>query len=225
MMEDIKLFQVYYDEETKKELDPQCTPYFNQKCNKYFENQVIVDIYDAGLMSDCRFFGILSWRAKHKIGKLPDIREIINSNSKYDYYYFALNVAHPWREINEISGDHTTFTELILEKMGWKANLTTMKMHSVFFNYQICKTELYREYVATFLKPFMQLLETSDIKELQEWLLENCRYIRPLKPLSEEKLIEICGVPYYPKNTFITERLFATYASLKGWRGKTMPVL
>lgn len=221
---DIKLFQVYYDEETKKELDPQCTPYFNQKCNKYFENQVIVDIFDAGLMNNSKYFGILSWRVKDKIhtGKLPNMQQVINFNSKCDYYYIAQFVVHPWKQINEAYGDHTSFTELILEKMGWKINLLELKMQSILFNYQICRTELYREYITTFLKPFMQLLESNEIKGLQEWLLKGSHYTRPNKPLSHERLIEICGVPYYPKNTFICERLFATFAALKKWRGKTL---
>lgn len=68
----IKIYQIYFDENTKKYLEPEFTPYFNERKDGYFENSVIKDIYEKinsasdENISDEDYIGISSWKQRGK---------------------------------------------------------------------------------------------------------------------------------------------------------------
>jgi len=84
----LKIFQVFYDIKSRKELDPQFIPYENTRCSKYFESQVIADLHTQGKMTDCEYFGVVSWRIWQKVKRLTSLNDFICSDKKtHDFYY------------------------------------------------------------------------------------------------------------------------------------------
>ncbi len=225
---DIKIYQIYYNEGSQLQLDRQFTPYLNTHCTKYFSDQVAIELYDAGLMDECDYFGIVSWRLWQKIRR-GDIRaQIYADNKAHDFYYFTrrlpgIKQKQLWQQANFLhSTDLTSYIQMLLSELGFNVDLLKMDLVPAYFSYQICKTMLYQDYIETLLKPMIALMEDTSRPDLQAWLNQDANYERYGNALTKERLREITGFPYYTKHTFITERLFATYAALKGWKGKVI---
>jgi len=109
--------------------------------------------------------------------------------------------------------------ERIVQALGYNVRLNELVIRGVHYSSQVCKTELYQEYVDKMLKPAMAYMDDPKNADLQKWLNEPDPYVRTADPLSGEALKVITGRPHYTKHVFITERLFPIYAGIRGWRG------
>ncbi len=259
--------QLVSDDQTERALDPQFTPYKNIRCTKYFESQIIVDLNDAGTMSGSQYFGVVSWKFHQKVRQPCNIRQVITDDrTAHDFYYMARDDAEKniWQQAEaKYRGgiDFTSYTQQLLKELHFDAHLHTLKTVPSYCNYQICKTELYQDYIVNCLKPMIGFMEDDSRADLQRWLNEDSLYKSSrvninspwvrfghtmLKPLggyrrayvenrlhraivllrangdasSKSRLMEFTGFPYYTKHAFIAERLFPTYAAIKGWKGK-----
>jgi len=63
----VKIFQIYYNEETKKLIDPEYIPYYNYPTSKYFEAKVMVDLVNKGEHKDCDWFGVVGCNLRDKL--------------------------------------------------------------------------------------------------------------------------------------------------------------
>lgn len=177
------IYQVVYDEKSQESLDPQFIMYKNSNCTKYFENQVIVDLYEQGKMSDCEFFGVVSWRIWQKVRKIPSVEQFITHGDKlYDFYYASWwwgTTNSVWKQNETWLGiDLTSWPKQIFNELNYKIEFDKINILPSFYNYQICRTELYREYVKNVLIPFMHIMEDKSRSELQSWLFEPVPYVR-----------------------------------------------
>lgn len=179
----VKVFQVFYDAESRRELDPQFIPYENTNCSKYFENQVISDLFDQGKMADSEYFGVVSWRIWQKVKKIASLEDFICHDEKpHDFYYanwWFGTTNNTWKQTEKWVGtDLTTWPTRLMEELGYRVDLSKLDIAPSFYNYQICRTDLYQEYVSKFLKPIMSMMEDPGHKELQAWLYEPVNYSR-----------------------------------------------
>ena len=224
---DIKIYQIYYDKRSEAHLDPQFTPFHNTHTTKYFAEQAIMNVYDSGAMKDCDYFGVVSWRVKQKIIHWGDLRARIYADNKaHDFYYIKHSIAgfknQVWRQGSFAHRiDLTSYTEKLIAELGYKdVDLMNMQLVPSYYGYQICRTELYRDFMENFLKPIITKMEDKSRADLQDWLNQDANYTSYGGAVDAERLRKVTGFPYYTKHAFITERLFPTYAALKGWTGK-----
>jgi hypothetical protein len=147
-------------------------------------------------------------------------------NKSHDFYYFTrrlpgLKQTQIWQQGNFLHRtDLTSRTQDMISKLGWKIDLCNLDMVPSYYSYHICRTSLYRDYVENFLKPMMAMMDDKHDVSLQTWLNEDAHYTSYTGSVDVERLRKISGFPYYTKHAFISERLFPTYAALKGWTGK-----
>lgn len=157
----MKLYQVYYDQESKNGLDRSFIPYDNTNPvrDKEFEYGVIRDIYynDNPFKTD-KYFGVLSWKFTNKTGlKGKEFISWINKNKGYDVY-----MINPFPEYSYIfynnwyQGDywHPGLIDLTLNlfKEAGIDNLDiTKKRHDVnvctFCNYFVGNQKFYKIYM------------------------------------------------------------------------------
>jgi len=177
------IYQVFYDENSRRACDPQFIAYKNPHSSKYFENQIILDLYDQGKMSDCEFFGVVSWRIWQKVKKIPFLEKFIVEDEKSCDFYYANwwwgTTNSVWKQ-NEfwLQIDLTSWPKKIFEELGYKLDLDKLNILPSFYNYQICRTSLYRDYIENLLRPFMEIMEDQTRTDLQSWLFEPVPYVR-----------------------------------------------
>jgi len=87
-----ELYQIFFNEESKKKLSPLLNPYNNSKDKSFFffENGVILDIYKKLDKIDADYVGTCSWKLESKCGlKTVELIERIEAtNNNYDVIMF-----------------------------------------------------------------------------------------------------------------------------------------
>ncbi|MFA6066889.1 MAG: class I SAM-dependent methyltransferase [Candidatus Babeliaceae bacterium] len=168
---DIKteIHQIYYNEATKKMLQPLFTPYFNKKFSPYFENQVLIDLCDNGLIDKKNdYVGITSPRISEKtfftdaelLGEVakhngrPDCFIYSNYNNQFETEFWK----NTFLESQEIAGiiDKTSILPFKIKdtKDIWK---------NCYCNYFIIRPELMIEYINTVLKAIINYFNVTDL--------------------------------------------------------------
>jgi len=174
---------VFYDDASKSKLDPQFIPYQNEICSKYFESRVIVDLHDQGEMENCEYFGVVSWRIWQKVEKISSIEQFILKDGKSQDFYYANwwwgTSRSVWNQTeNWVGTDLTSWSKKLFSELGFNIDLEQLRVLPSFYNYQICRSNLYREYVVNLLKPVIAMMEDLNRQELQAWLYEPVSYSR-----------------------------------------------
>lgn len=186
LIDTCRIYQVYYDQWTKQSLDPQFRPYYNSKSSIYFEFDVMADLYNGGAMNHCQYFGVVSWRIWEKVARRPSMAAFIEKDGmKHDFYYASWwwgPDAQPWRQTEQwLECDLTSWTERLMAELGYTIDLTSFPIPPSFYNYHVCRTELYREFMMNFALPMKRLLDDTSRPELQEWLYQEVPYRRALR--------------------------------------------
>lgn len=206
------LTQIYYHDDQKKHCYPFADLYFNEGLTIFFENQVIKDVV---LATEADKIAVCSWKLKQKmkyyIGQPREITpELLESS--YDVMSFTRNTkthnmlaaANIWHK-----GFLTAF-----DKMLAAIGVTRPKevKISIYQNHFSAKTDIYQDYVKTYLVPAMDAI-TNDA-ELNNLAMADSRY-SDLTHQSGEVLREKLGIGYYPLAPFLLERLFSVYVHNK----------
>ncbi len=95
----ISIFQVYYDEQSEKKLDPSLIPSMNPDKDDFFENSVIRKLYENGLSS--AYMGVTSPKMNEKTNLTgKEIVDYIKNDMRYwsekdVYIYCPLNSIEP----------------------------------------------------------------------------------------------------------------------------------
>lgn len=170
----MKIYQVYYNEESKKGLDRQFIPYDNTNPakEKEYEYGVIRNIYNKlDPFKDDKLFGVLSWKFKEKTGlNGKDFISWINKNKGYDVY-----IVNPFPELSYLfynswyQGEywHPGLLELT-EKLFNEGciDLYLNKRHDInscsFCNYFVANKKFYKEYIYYCEKLYNAITNTDD---------------------------------------------------------------
>lgn len=213
-----ELIQIYYKDEHLKELLPIAKPYFNAELTIFFENSVIQKLV---METKAEKIGVISWKLKQKlrynIGKPTSLDHITEEviNSEYAVLPFTRNsVHHKTLEALEFwhNGSLSLLTK-ILDRLGIK--MPSEVWPAIYQNAFMAKTEIYQDYVSTYLSPAMALIKNDP--EIYKLATVNSNYTNLNKQdaAKPEYLQEKIGMPYYPLSTFILERLFSVYVHNK----------
>jgi len=201
------IYQIYYNNRQLNKL--QFKPYYNDDLTYYFENSVIIDLYNKGLCKG-NYFAVLSPIFFDKVKNMnrrnidknyieralkvynPDVLNPIKL-SNFDYLKQA-EAAHP----NIIKYIYT-----VCEAIGLRIDT---KLKNLFIsNYQICRPHIYAEYIETVLIPAINVMDTMPE------LMQSANYNKPLP----EKVVNRWGFNHYTYHTFICERLFTLWINQK----------
>lgn len=216
------IYQVYFNEETKKACDPAFEHYDNSsKLNEFFENQIIADLIEKGEHLQDEYFGVFSHHVKEKIPLKgidhlhfsPESLERSIENYKVDVFGFCKR-----REATNIvlQGDrwHPKFTLIMYQVLDHCGITLPAKLDKIIlFNLMVCRGHFWTAYYNDLLKPAMEIL-----KEIPE-AYEDSRYSLLGKPLAMDPVKTVrfkkaFGLEYYPYHPFICERLASIYLQL-----------
>lgn len=210
----VEFYQIFYKDEQLKHLYTFAIPYRNENLTIFFENSVIKELV---MQTKASKIGVCSWKLKEKLcynvgnPRIPDhiTEEVINSeydvlpftrNSKYHETLAALEFWH--------KGSRDLLSK-ILSALG--IFLPSEVRPAVYQNAFMAKTEVYQDYVSSYLSPAMDLIQNDP--EIYKLATVNSNYTQLVRQdaASAEYLQEKIGMPYYPLAPFILERLFSIY--------------
>jgi hypothetical protein len=97
----------------------------------------------------------------------------------------------------------------IFEELGVK--WSNKPKYPIYQNAFCARRQVYQDYVAEFLIPAMELMET-DI-ELAKLCWQDANYTRTTLniPIDGERIKKLLGVPYVPMHPFLLERCFSIW--------------
>lgn len=213
----MKVYQIYFDKEQYKELEPSYIPYFNPKCTVFFEAEVIRKLVEAGEHLDTDYFGVVSYKLRSKLGYIKENwknnKNIANISTaeftpekfeeelmkhKPDVMSFQRHAPHdPVAVANQFHPGFKSFWEAIMKGIGYQW-IPERYEDIVYCHYMVMKPELYQRYVKEMLAPAMDFM-----KGMPE-LYNDSGYRRGLLP---ENLKKEWGINHYSFHAFLTERM------------------
>lgn len=223
-MKKYSIFQIYFDEESKKHLSDAFIPYLNLEKTSYFENKVILDVHKKDLLTE--YIGITSWRMQQKTGwnggalikeiedrnKIEGNKESTNAKDVFIYSHSFCPDGHNstvfipgsesiievdfWKMIKHDETDLLKATEMLNNADILPFNLFEKPWTYCYCNYWVAKKEIFNHYVETVLAPAIAFFERPEVKTITK------------------KMAHIYKNEFlYPVETFILEGLFGTYLS------------
>lgn len=206
----LEIHQIYYKPKQIERCD--YTPYLNENCTIYFENEVISDLVKK---SNSEYFGVVSWNLRSKIKSVLGPRINISkfeplsfSNKlkllKPDVMAFCQYSPHdPINNWNEIHSKLKIYFERILKACGhdWHSKIYE---HCFYSNAFVAKTKIYQDYVRSLLDPAIAVMDGMPE------LMCDSGYPFPLP----SNLVDKWQISHYPYHSFICERLFSFWCYL-----------
>lgn len=186
----ISIFQIYYDKNSYKHMDPSFYPYSSQEYNQYFESLAMKKIYEMNpeLKNGMEYIGVTSWKMNSKTHlKGSEIIDYINKDiesgiSKDAYIYSPIQGFISKGDNNGIISQPTIWEghkgRLQVHKIDKLLNdagvlpfdLFDGKWQYCYRNYWIARKEIFDEYCKTVLLPAIKFFERSDIKaQMPNW--------------------------------------------------------
>ena len=220
--EKIKLAQIYYNDATRKMVN---TPFAidGSKANPFLENFIIareISGLNPGLFEG-EYIGILSARFEEKLvwrqsvnsikGAIETIEDDGYSADVYSFFksFTTRNVwtkAEQWQPgILEIATK--LFKEFERTSGITIGSLTELETPIVYQNAFIAKTDVYFDYVNTWLIPLIAIMHNN--KQLKPLLMQDAKY--KASKLNKSECERVFGVPHYTFHPFVCERFFSTY--------------
>lgn len=205
------IHQIYFEPEQKSVLSQYTTPYYNEKLTPFFENDVIVDLYNKQVISNSDYFGILSWRIESKnhlsLTCLNNITEQFNM-----YGFHNILIRHHVLPMGSAYHQHFGYLfKLLLQNLGLDFDqLSHQVTMGLYQNAIIARKDIYLDYVENWLIPSMHFINNCENLQFQQLLRSDPMY--SLYPTGRrEKLLAHIGTPHYQYHTFILERLWSVY--------------
>ena len=220
----IKLYQIYYDQKHTDRILNHAIPYLNNNPTIYFESGVMCDIFNKKDYVDSDYIGVLSWKASLKISNMKTLSEIDSaiSTQKYDIYTFNnksfLGFTRPH------SGSHKNYdlqawralmklTRHMQSKKIWpqaSEKELDKKMLRIYCNYFIAKKEIWEDFVGNFMIPAIQEIKNDEqMKNIATTAHSGYKNILP------QSFIDATGYDYYPMAPFMLERLINVYIVMR----------
>lgn len=222
----VKVYQIYYNEESKNKLESEYIPYYNNPTTVFFESKVMSDLIKDNKHIDCDWFGVVSPSLRNKVhGSKTWGRSIANRSKrnfspgefenyvttfKPDIASYCTHPPHavfPWAEKYH-KGISKAIVE-ILKKLKYNIYWDTVSRFVIYFNYFVARPPIYADFVNTLLNPAMDLMiNDSYIKSLVD--IDSRYQTQNVRGISDELKQQI-GYEYYPLHPFICERLINLY--------------
>lgn len=210
-----KLIQIIYDESQREKCYTFAEVYFNQELTIFFENSVISKLV---IDSQTDKIAVCSWKLYEKMKWYIGVpREITPEllESDYEVLSFTKNTKDH-RMFAAAENWHKGFVDIfkkVCDATGIR--FTGEVKNPIYQNHFSAKTEIYKDYVTTYLNPVMGLMENDP--EINKMVMTNSNYSKLVKSTPEEieRLKQKIGIDYYPIAPFLLERLFSVYVQNK----------
>lgn len=219
----LKFYQIYFEDEQRKECYDFATPYRNETLTDFFENDVIKNLVPE---TSTEYISVCSWRLRKKRqdGWTPVILKFNNlvddlSEEKIFKQYFDVAVLTPR------SGSHKMLTMAeIWHGQAWREGIAELKKFikvpdevktAIYENHFIAKKELYHEYVHTVLNPVMDFMRGNPVFFSDSGYAQKKERDRPTGPEAVKRYREKTGRNDWPIAPFILERLFSIFINDK----------
>jgi hypothetical protein len=194
------LWQIYYKDEQQKELYPFATPYFNEGLTIHFENRIMVDLAPSVTTEKV---SVCSWKLAKKSRRIyPITPEALDSD--YEVLSFTRN-GRDHKPIAMASQVHKGFLpalNLLWQKLGIERPGEVR--NPIYHNYFSCKNEIYQRYIAEFLKPAIDLIDSDE--ELNTIMRQPANYGAKARDADLKSVKAKLGMDDYPMSTFVLER-------------------
>lgn len=167
-----KIFQIYHNEESRVKLTPGLIPYNNiDKFDPlYFENRVLLDLYESGEFNTDDYVGVVSTRVQEKTGKsVTDfLFQMWQCEPKDIYIWCAYDsdlAQNFWNNTFVIS---RMLQKIINERypslLPFEINNETWE--NCYCNFAVMRGPIMKSYIELVLKPVMNLFETTNDPDL-----------------------------------------------------------
>lgn len=206
-----KIFQVFYDKASAQRLDEKLIAYPNKNTDNYFENSVILDIYNKKI--DCEYVGVTSWRLKEKTNfYAQDLLDHVDNTGAdviiyLTKYPFVTQIANMpidiWKSKLHTTTDIYKASKLLNDSGVLPIDIFAKEWTTCFCNYWIAKKEVFDKYVETILAPAIK------------WMQENKDTLAQFKFTNR-------GNKNYPIETFVLEGLFGSFLAHNNYNVKVM---
>lgn len=214
--------QIWYDEQTRKQVADFFTPVHNPKLTEYYENQVIYNLAVQGKHLESEWFGVLSpvffAKAAASWGnitpsyirqKLTDDIDILSFTKSQNKNIITQGNHYHARK----KGNFAEIVQRVLAVAGIVWNVRNPLRFPVLMNYVIARGWVWDRYFNEMLQPCMDAMRaaTGDLKDL---LWQDSEYQRARSQSMRKRLLHEIGVPYAPMHTFVCERLWSVWVEM-----------
>ena len=224
----LDFYQVYYEEEHRKELYDFVIPYFNNKLTPYFENSAIQSLV---VNSKADFISVASWKLRRKRNSMPAIQVLKGDASILSKKFilskdFDIAILTP-----RITGHKTLFMSQHWHGQTWIESFSALSSflksklkikvplelkYAIYENHFIAKRDIYREYVLSCLTPVMEhMKENKLIFEAPSGYRTHKERIGDF--VSIEKYEEVTKLKDWPIGAFLLERLFSIWIDSRNY--------
>lgn len=201
----VNITQIAFDKESAQLINPKCNLLVNPNSDRYFENSVIkmgVHLSKDGLS------GCLSYRYEQKNQIEINFDQLSKTTSDIVVMPKCWTLTDPIEEgINYHGPSFKDGINFILDEIEKKFDLefkTRKFRYSIHQNAVLATKKVWDLYL-----PWLNTaINLMDNHPLLDSLSRDSKY---KGSLSKEKLIQICGKPYYTLHTFVLERLWSAF--------------
>lgn len=196
------IYQIYFDEESKKNCYwdlPFVKPISNyDNPHPYFENDVIIRKV-LNYQGDNDYIGIFSHKYRFKVDK--DLNDVVTRKEDIITFFKACR-GNYWINFERWHPGGLEALRILLEALSIDYSLPAPEVH-FYQNHFICKTEIYKEYVETFLLPAVKFMQSKSNDRFEELINR--------KP-------SIGRYKIYSMHSFLCERLFTIFYHINAER-------
>lgn len=205
----MEFHQILYKEEQRKHLYPFAIPYWNETLTIFFENDPISKIVSE---TKTDRLAVCSWKLFKKVRNIHPVTkekllgeyEVLSLTRNSDRHKMMAmsNAWHP--------GFLPTIT-MLWNKLGFK--MPGEVRNPIYQNHYSCRTDLYKEYVNSFLIPAMKL--TIEDPEMNKLMMQDSGYARLSREADIKSVRAKLGLNEFPMAPFILERCPSLWMTMK----------
>ena len=223
------IYQIWYNEQTRKEIYQGFVPCHNPILTPFFENAVINRLCDSVLpaIDDPERFGVLSPKFFKKARIVSPVKLdtfLKQTTSECVGFNFKTVNKYPLLSGERYHPGFMKCLQLIVKKAldidledrfqsrvvgRWNGHVIRANVMS---NYLIAKAGIWKRFYKEFFKPCYEVMNDPKEEEIQSILWRDSGYHR--KKQLGSYLKDQIGVSYYPYHTFICERFWTIYLAL-----------
>lgn len=214
------IYQIWYDDQTRKMCSDYFTPFHNPELTPFFENQVIYDLCSQGRHLESEWFGVLSpvffskaWRG----GVRPTyMRERMSAETDLVSFHYSRNpniILQGHSHHAKSKGNFKDIVQRVLRMSGIDWDVHNPLRFPVLMNYVVARDWVWDRYFNEMLEPCMDVMRDAT-GELKELIWQDAEYGKGRTQTMRRHLQATLGVPYYPMHTFILERLWSVWLEM-----------
>jgi hypothetical protein len=205
----VMMYQIYYKHEQRGIIYPFATPYFNEGLTIFFENEVIRKLVSE---TTAEKIAVCSWKLREKVRRIHPITEEA-LNRDFQVLSFTRNSQrHQMMAMSAVwHKDFIPAIDLLWTKLGLKRPGEAKQ--PIYQNHYMARTDVYKDYVANFLGPAMDLIATDE--QLHEIMVRPSGYGRLARGSDVKSVKAKLGLTDYPLCPFVLERCPSLWFTMK----------